>query len=77
MKTALGFENKETICTEEAHSVKELIAGLIALIEAFVERTTKDSDIVYVENGEENHVTCRLIENTLTDGSKVYDVRVS
>lgn len=72
-KVGLGFTNKETICTEEAHSVKELIA----ILESFVERTTKDTDIVYVENDRENYVTCRLIENTLTDGSRVYDVRVS
>ena len=71
--TAKGYTNKETICTEEAHSIKELIA----ILEGFVERTTKDSDIVYIENGEGDRITCRLIESTLTDGSQVYDVRIS
>ena len=73
MKTKLGFENKETICTEEARTVRELIDHL----EAFCKRAGTDADLVYVENGETDNVAIRLIENTLTDGSKTYDVRVS
>ena len=48
MKTKLGFENKETICTEEARTVRELIDHL----EAFCKRAGTDTDLVYVENGE-------------------------
>ena len=68
-----GFENKEIICTEEAHTVKELMD----ILDGFVKRVSRDADIVYVENGDVMHITARLIENTLTDGSKVYDVRLS
>ena len=71
MKTKLGFENKETICTEEARTVRELIDHL----EAFCKRAGADTNLVYVENAD--NVVIRLIENTLTDGSKTYDVRVS
>lgn len=73
MTTKLGFENKETICTEEAQTVRELIDHL----EAFCRRVGTDADLVYVENGATDSVAIRLIENTLTDGSKTYDVRVS
>lgn len=73
MKTGLGFENKETLNTTEAQTVRELINSL----EEFCKITGQDADYIYVENGETNNVTLRLIENTLTDGSKTYDVRVS
>jgi hypothetical protein len=73
MTTKLGFESKETICTEQAQTVRELIDHL----EAFCKRAGADADLVYVENGETDNLVIRLIENTLTDGSKTYDVRVS
>lgn len=73
MATKLGFENKETIGTGEAQTVRELIDHL----EAFCKQAGVDADLVYVENGVTDSVAVRLIENTLTDGSKTYDVWVS
>jgi hypothetical protein len=72
-KTKLGYENKETIFTESAQTIRELIT----VLENFVARANNDADVVYVESGEADGVIARLIENTLTDGSKTYDVRIS
>jgi hypothetical protein len=73
MATKLGFENKETLATESAQTVRELIDYL----EDLCRRVEKDTDVVYVENGSTEPVTLRLVEHTLTDGSKVYDIRIS
>jgi hypothetical protein len=68
-----GYTNKCIIETREAQTVAELIESLQEMLR-FI---GQDGDVVYVENGDVKHVDLRLIENTLTNGSKVYDVRVS
>jgi hypothetical protein len=62
---------KKLIETLEARNVKELIEALQDLT------TVIDHNVVYVEtDGEYEYVKVSLIENTLTDGSKTYDIRV-
>lgn len=72
-KVALGFTDKETIEVHEAHNLQELSEA----IELLTKRAGREPYELYVENGDVEHVTLRLIENTLTDGSKTYDVRIS
>lgn len=68
----LGFENREILSTGEAHTLRDVLN----IIDNYVAIAGNiDPDYIYVE-GAESGVKMTLIEHTLTDGSKVYDVRV-
>jgi hypothetical protein len=73
MGNVLGYESKKILSTVEARNVKQLIDALMSA--AF--DGGGDQEVIYTENGDVDCVTVRLIENTLTDGSKTYDVRIS
>lgn len=59
------------INTVVVRNVKELIEAIDELV------LKNDRETVYLETGDKDHITLRLVENTLTDGSKTYDIRVS
>lgn len=72
MKTALGFTSEETIESVKVSTVEELINAL----ELFVAvANNSHPSIINVENSNGDEVILRLIENTLTDGSKTYDIK--
>lgn len=72
----LGYTWKETIHTMEARNVQELQAALVEM-SYLAGKANERNEEIYVEDGAGENVTLRLIENTLTDGSKVYDIRIS
>ena len=61
--------------TQKPQTVNELIESL----QDWLRVIGQDGDVVYIEsgeNGDAEFVELRLIEQTLTDGSIVYNVRI-
>jgi hypothetical protein len=74
MTKNLGFEYKEVIDIRECSTLKELQEA----IEAFVACADNvDPSLICIEDGAGENVSLRLIKHTLTDGSIVYDARLS
>jgi hypothetical protein len=64
------------IDTFEVRHVREMIEALQAIIKT-TGYTQDEVAAIYLYGGNDDPFVLKLIENTLTDGSKTYDVRIS
>lgn len=71
----LGYTKKEIVQAISVSNVRDLIAALTEI--GYLAGMPESTEAIYVEDGRGESLTVRLIENTLTDGSKTYDVRIS